>query len=58
MKEEYEKLKAAIKEAIESGKETNWVYNGEDEVGIDVYNVDEALKNVMAVIDNTFNLAE
>jgi hypothetical protein len=39
-----------LKEAIESGKETDYAYDGEDEYPVETYNEDWALKQVIEVI--------
>ena len=46
-----EDFKKQIEEAIECGKETDYEYNGEDEIKIDVFSTEFAVLQVIEVIN-------
>lgn len=48
---ENEKFIEELKKAIISGKETDYYYDGEDEVPYEKYNEDFALKQVIKVLE-------
>lgn len=39
-----------LKQAIESGRQTDWDFNGEDEFEVQTFEVDIAMKRVMEVL--------
>ena len=50
-----ENFKNEIKKAIESGKTTDWGYDGENEFEYDTYDVDFAFNEVLNVIQKHYN---
>lgn len=45
-----EEFKKELKQAIESGKSTDWAYDGENEYEYETYDVDNALDSVLSVL--------
>jgi Tfp pilus assembly pilus retraction ATPase PilT len=45
-----DELKEKIKDAIESGKDVDYGYNGEDEYRIDIFETETALNAVIRVL--------
>ena len=43
-------FKKLIEEAIESAKDTDWCWNGEDEYPVTTFDIDIATKNVIDVL--------
>jgi hypothetical protein len=55
MKKLTEDFKNEIKKAIESGKTTDWGYDGENEFEYDTYDVDFAFNEVLKVIKKHYD---
>ena len=51
---ESDSFQKAIRDAIECGEHRDWVYDGENEYGIDTFDSQEALEEVIKVIKKHF----